>query len=70
VKYFFIGIVVAVVVSMLTIYASDLFLFDIPIWAAWPFLGVPMLSGAAAGMINCRHAHQNTHHLGHRRHLL
>lgn len=51
-KPFFAGIVVAAILPMIAIYLSDFFLFDIPRWATWPLMGLPLLGGAAIGVID------------------
>ena len=51
-KSVFVGIVAAAALPMLTIGLSDFFLFDIPEWATWPLVGLPLIAGVAVGLIN------------------
>ena len=69
-KFLFGGIVIAAALPMLTIYLSDLFLFDIPKWAAWPLIGVPLLAGLLIGVTNTLLASQYSYLLGRPRHHL
>jgi hypothetical protein len=67
-KPLLVGLVLAVVLPMLAIYLSDLLSLDIPTWAVWPLLAVPLLGGTAIGLgdLFCTRVH--AHYIGRNRH--